>query len=129
MPADFFKSRKSAAVFKHGILKASVVFASKTGKDVDGNRVVFLDGYAGCGEYDDGQPGSPLLLSRCAEFVKDYRDVLGFFVEQDRANFDNLERVLKRRAEIPSGSCGVVRSMSISRVARNRARRIPVCLP
>jgi len=96
--ADFFKSRKSAAVFKHGILsRYPVVFASKTGKDVDGNRVVFLDGYAGCGEYDDGQPGSPLLLSRCAEFVKDYRDVLGFFVEQDRANFDNLERVLKEK--------------------------------
>jgi three-Cys-motif partner protein len=96
--ADFFKSRKSAAVFKHGILsRYPVVFASKTGKDVDGNRVVFLDGYAGCGEYEDGQPGSPLLLSRCAEFVKDYRDVVGFFVEQDRANFENLERVLKEK--------------------------------
>ncbi|MEQ4301832.1 three-Cys-motif partner protein TcmP [Plantactinospora sp. B6F1] len=95
---DFFASRRSAAVFKHGILsRYPVVFASKTGRSVEGNRVVFLDGYAGRGEYDDGQPGSPLLLSRCAEFVKGYRSVLGFFVEQNPDNFANLERVLDEK--------------------------------
>jgi three-Cys-motif partner protein len=94
----FFETRKSAAVFKHGILsRYPVVFASKTGRDVDGNRVVLLDGYAGRGEYNDGQPGSPLLLSRCAEFVKGYRQVLGFFVEQDSVNFANLQRVLEEK--------------------------------
>jgi three-Cys-motif partner protein len=71
--------------------------ASKNGKNVDGNRVVFLDGYAGRGEYKEGEPGSPLLLSRCAEFVSGYRQVLGFFVEQDPDNYANLERVLKEK--------------------------------
>ncbi|MEV5764823.1 three-Cys-motif partner protein TcmP [Micromonospora sp. NPDC052213] len=95
---DFFASKKAAAVFKHGILsRYPVVFASKTGKSVEGNRVVFLDGYAGRGEYGDGQPGSPLLLSRCAEFVKGYRNVLGFFVEQNPDNFANLKRVLDEK--------------------------------
>ncbi|MDG4784770.1 three-Cys-motif partner protein TcmP [Micromonospora sp. WMMD1102] len=92
---DFFASKRAAAVFKHGILKRyPVVFASRTGRDVAGNRVVFLDGYAGRGEYGEGEPGSPLLLSRCAEYVSTYRNVLGFFVEQDEDNFDNLRRVL-----------------------------------
>lgn len=93
--SEFFASKKSAAVFKHGILsRYPVVFASKTGANSDGNRVVFLDGYAGRGEYDDGQPGSPLLLSRCAEFVSGFRNVEGYFVEQDPENFANLQRVL-----------------------------------
>lgn len=92
---DFFATKRSAAVFKHGILKRyPVVFAAKTGM---GNPVVFLDGYAGRGEYEDGTPGSPLLLSQCADFVKGYRNVRGFFVEQDEENFANLTRVLEEK--------------------------------
>ncbi|MFC0503616.1 three-Cys-motif partner protein TcmP [Micromonospora costi] len=104
---DFFKSRKAAAVLKHGILKRyPVVFASKTGQ---GNPIVFLDGYAGRGEYEGGEPGSPLLLSRCAEFVQGFRDVLAFFVEQDPDNFVNLQEVLATkggpvRRELRQGS-------------------------
>jgi three-Cys-motif partner protein len=90
---EFFNSKQAEAVFKHGILKRyPVVFASKTGV---GNPVVFLDGYAGRGEYKDGSPGSPLLLSRAAEFLHGRRDVVGYFVEQDDENFANLERVLR----------------------------------
>jgi hypothetical protein len=56
---EFFRSRKSAAVLKHGILKRyPVVFAAKTGR---GNPVVFLDGYAGRGEYGDGEPRKRLV--------------------------------------------------------------------
>ncbi|NBE80921.1 three-Cys-motif partner protein TcmP [Micromonospora rubida] len=92
---DFFRSKKAAAVLKHGILKRyPVVFAAKTGR---GNPVVFLDGYAGPGEYRDGDPGSPLLLSQCADFVSGYRDVRGFFVEQDPENFANLSQVLAEK--------------------------------
>jgi three-Cys-motif partner protein len=96
--ADFFASKKAAAVFKHGILsRYPVVFAAKTGRTSVGKRVVFLDGYAGKGEYDDGQPGSPLLLSRCADFVASFRDAQGFFVEQDPDNYANLVRVLDEK--------------------------------
>ncbi|MFY1680293.1 three-Cys-motif partner protein TcmP [Micromonospora sp. WMMD730] len=90
---EFFRSKKAAAVLKHGILKRyPVVFASKTGQE---NPIVFLDGYAGRGEYQGGEPGSPLLLSRCAEFVQGFREVLAFFVEQDPDSFANLEEVLR----------------------------------
>ncbi|MFG1654587.1 three-Cys-motif partner protein TcmP [Micromonospora sp. NPDC049275] len=93
---DFFRSRKAAAVLKHGILKRyPVVFASKTGQ---GKPVVFLDGYAGRGEYEEeGEEGSPLLLSRCADTVRGFRSVLLFFVEKNPSNFANLERVLEQR--------------------------------
>ncbi|WP_406072942.1 three-Cys-motif partner protein TcmP [Micromonospora sp. NBC_01638] len=93
---DFFRSRKAAAVLKHGILKRyPVVFASKTGQ---GKPVVFLDGYAGRGEYEEeGEEGSPLLLSRCADTVRSFRSVLLFFVEKNPSHFANLQRVLEQR--------------------------------
>ncbi len=38
---DFFSSKKSAAVFKHGILsRYPVVFAAKTGKLATGRKVI-----------------------------------------------------------------------------------------
>ncbi|MFE0592356.1 three-Cys-motif partner protein TcmP [Micromonospora echinospora] len=93
---DFFRSRKAAAVLKHGTLKRyPVVFAAKTGQ---ANEVVFLDGYAGRGEYEDeGEEGSPLLLSRCADHVREFRKVLLFFVERDPAHFANLRQVLEQK--------------------------------
>ncbi|MFG2071704.1 three-Cys-motif partner protein TcmP [Nonomuraea maritima] len=92
---DFFRERRAAAVFKHGILKRyPVVFASKAGSRVPDRRVIFVDGYAGRGEYDDGSPGSPLLLAQGAASVKEFRNVKGIFVERDPSNFQNLERVL-----------------------------------
>jgi hypothetical protein len=68
---EFFRERRAAAVFKHGILKRyPVVFASKTGQWSKGHRVVFLDGYAGRGRYDKGEPGSPMLLAqRCRQHL------------------------------------------------------------
>lgn len=63
----FFEERQAAAILKHGILGRYVrTFCSKTGKESPGNRVVYLDGYAGQGAYDDGQPGSPILAAKTA---------------------------------------------------------------
>ncbi|HZM82926.1 MAG TPA: three-Cys-motif partner protein TcmP [Candidatus Limnocylindrales bacterium] len=95
---DFFITKKAAAVFKHGILsRYPVVFAAKAGMKVPGHRVSFLDGYAGRGCYDDGQPGSPLLLVASAERVDKFRAVRPIFVERDDDNFANLSRVLAER--------------------------------
>ncbi|MGW5704170.1 three-Cys-motif partner protein TcmP [Amycolatopsis japonica] len=89
---DFFRTRQPQAVFKHGILsRYPVVFASKTGQS---RKVVFLDGYAGRGEYKDGSPGSPLLLSRTAKRVGDFRYVTGIYVERNKADFQNLQQVM-----------------------------------
>ncbi|WP_436758514.1 three-Cys-motif partner protein TcmP [Streptosporangium sp. V21-05] len=92
---DFFREKRAAAVFKHGILKRyPPVFAAKAGFRVKDHRVVFVDGYAGRGRYEDGSPGSPLLLVRAAEFVKDYRNVTGLFVEKNPRHYAHLTRLL-----------------------------------
>lgn len=90
---DFFRERRAQPVFKHGILsRYPTVFAAKTG--LAGRRVVFLDGYAGRGKYEDDSPGSPLLLADTAKRVAGFRDVTGVYVEKDPADFANLRQVM-----------------------------------
>ncbi|MEV0066658.1 three-Cys-motif partner protein TcmP [Amycolatopsis sp. NPDC050768] len=92
---DFFRERKAQAVFKHAILsRYPVVFASKAGR---GRPVVFLDGYAGRGEYEDGTPGSPLLLAQKATRVSSFRQVRGIYVERNDEDYQNLKRVMEQQ--------------------------------
>jgi three-Cys-motif partner protein len=89
---EFFRERRAQAVFKHGILtRYPVVFASKTGWS--GRPVVFLDGYAGRGRYEDGSPGSPVLLAESAARMES-RNITGIYVERERNDFDNLIEVM-----------------------------------
>lgn len=92
----FFKHKQPAAELKHGILsRYPIIFAAKTGSSASPDqRVVFLDGYAGPGEYTDGEPGSPLLLARQAAALSRTRDVRGVFVEAKPEHVRSLERVL-----------------------------------
>lgn len=90
---EFFRERRAQAVLKHGILQRyPTIFASKTG--ARGRRVVLLDGYAGRGQYEDGSPGSPLLLARTAQRLADFRDVTCVYVEENEADFANLQQVM-----------------------------------
>jgi three-Cys-motif partner protein len=104
----FFRSRRAAAVLKHAILSGYVVpFASKTGSSSVGHRVVLVDGYAGAGRYEDGQPGSPALLARAMGTpALAGRNVECYFIEQDHATFQQLCRVL--REEDPDTRTGWV---------------------
>lgn len=90
----FFTSKRAAAVFKHATLGSYVVpFASKTGSASPGHRVVVVDGYAGAGRYDNGQPGSPALIAAVARRLRD-RSLECFFVEKDPQMFARLRAVL-----------------------------------
>lgn len=82
--SEFFGNRDSKAVLKHGLLaRYAKYFAGRAGRATNG-RVAFIDGYAGKGRYDDGNPGSPLLLATQAQGAKSFgRDVKLAFVEQD----------------------------------------------
>lgn len=93
MPANdgFFDRRRPPAAFKHGILsRYPRVFASKLGSK---GRVVFLDGYAGAGRYEDGSPASPVLFARTA-LSSQQRNVRAIFVEQDAGRCASLRAVL-----------------------------------
>lgn len=90
----FFREQEAPAVLKHGILRRyPVVFASAAGGNA--SRVVLLDGYAGRGKYEDGSPGSPMLLLGAASKTGSFRTVECVFVERDRANFTVLSEVVQ----------------------------------
>lgn len=93
---EFFHGKKAAAVLKHGILTRYVPpFVEKTGSTAADGRVVVLDGYAGPGEYEDGSPGSPLVMVKSLEKSRRTLDLL--LVEQDMETFEKLGQVLERQ--------------------------------
>ncbi len=92
---DFFESKKAAAIFKHAVLDKYVnPFVMKTGSTSTGKRVGFVDGYAGEGRYADGKEGSPALLLRKANEMRDQRIIECSFVEADKDAYASLEAVI-----------------------------------
>jgi hypothetical protein len=68
--------------------------SAKAGSVTSG-RVVFLDGYAGSGQYEDGSPGSPLLFVRAArQSAEMQRKVSAIFVEQHPDRYAQLCELL-----------------------------------
>ena len=94
---SFFTAPQAAAVLKHGILRRYLpIFATKTGSRA--GQVVYLDGYAGPGLYDDGTEGSPALALSTAEAVAGYHGratLHGHLIEQDRKAVIALARLLE----------------------------------
>jgi three-Cys-motif partner protein len=88
------RERRAAAAFKSGILsRYPAAFAARVDGWSAGRRAVFLDGYPGPGQYDDGSSGSPLLVAAQARGGGD-RAVTGIFVEGDRRAFADLRTSL-----------------------------------
>jgi len=97
MSSSFFVERKAAAILKHGILGRYLrIFCSKTGFRSPNHRVIYLDGYAGPGMYDSGEPGSPALAVATAERFADCRELYGIYVENDPALAQQLQARLER---------------------------------
>lgn len=66
-------------------------------------RMVFIDGFAGPGEYSGGEPGSPLIAlesyGRYADRIKG--EVFFLFVEEDQARMEHLKKVVKALPDLP----------------------------
>ncbi len=61
------------------------------------SRICYFDGFAGRGEYDDGTLGSPIIALTVADrFAQYYGELLLVFIEKDKDNFENLDKVLER---------------------------------
>lgn len=99
----FFDEIQAAAVLKHGVLSRYLhVFATKTGMNSPGRTVVYFDGYAGPGRYDDGRPGSPLIAAKVACQLGSQRNprrLKLFLVEKNRATADQLRTVMAAESE------------------------------
>lgn len=98
--AKFFRENKqSAAVLKHGALRRYLAkFAGMVGSTSQGNRVGFIDGYAGSGVYSDPVsgaelPGSPKIALDIATGLRD-RVLVPTFIEKGREQFESLEVVV-----------------------------------
>lgn len=67
-------------------------------------RLLFIDGFAGPGQYSKGEPGSPLIaLNSAIEHKADLSDceLVYIFIERDQDRFQHLNALLKRKS-IPS---------------------------
>jgi three-Cys-motif partner protein len=121
---DFFGQRNAQAVLKHGVLaRYAHYFAGRAGAATQG-RVAFIDGYAGEGRYEDGSPGSPLLLASQATRAEMFgREVKLAFVEQDDARRHQLQRSLEENQveadQILGGSLELVVDGLIDRYERH----------
>ena len=94
-PEEFFEEVQGAAVLKHGILRRYLaVFTGKLGSTAAGKKVIYLDAYAGPGEYEDGGEGSPALAKATAEFLSHNRNLVGIYVEKNPDNRARLEKFL-----------------------------------
>lgn len=119
-PADkatvqgFWSERRGAAALKHGVLRRYlVVYVTKTGTYAPGRRVVYFDGFAGRGRYEDGAEGSPLIAAEVAQRVakmKNPRRLECFLVEKNKSDYRRLRDVLDQEAAHigPQVRCGEV---------------------
>jgi three-Cys-motif partner protein len=91
---QFWEQQRLPGVFKHDLLRRYLpVFAGKTGSRARG--VVYLDGYAGRGRYEDGTPASAERILQIAEQQAtqgiNYRL---FFYERDSESYAALDSVV-----------------------------------
>jgi three-Cys-motif partner protein len=85
------------SVFKHTLLDRYVPqFAGMTGSRSEARRVVYLDGFAGRGRYDDGSPASPERILRIAlhQGIKGTVAWTCFFVEAEEDSAVELVQVV-----------------------------------
>lgn len=93
----FFVQKNAAAVLKHLILREYLpTYVSIVGKAAPEHLVSFFDGYAGAGQYDDGEPGSPTLAAETAKRLAEFRELRCYYVEKDRKTFLRLSEQLTK---------------------------------
>lgn len=92
---NFFSKKRPWSLLKDEILRCYLVpYVSKILRT--GNRVIIADCFAGKGQFDDGRPGSPIIIASIIENILKQNpgaDIEGVFIE--KKYFKNLEKNLK----------------------------------
>ncbi|MFD8767313.1 three-Cys-motif partner protein TcmP [Streptomyces mirabilis] len=93
----YWQGKALPSVFKHELLRRYIPpFGGMTGTQAQDRRVVYLDGYAGEGRYENGDPGSAEIAMRVASYYRTRGLRLAcYFVEQQPKSFERLQRVLR----------------------------------
>ena len=93
-------------------------------------RVRFIDGFAGPGEYWGGEPGSPLVALQAASTHAERlarRNLNFVLIEQDRSRYEHLQNLVNERqaaGEIPNNIAFSVRNGSFSEVINRGLERL-----
>lgn len=94
---SYWEGKALPSVFKHELLRRYIPpFGGMTGTQSQERRVVYLDGYAGEGRYESGEPASAEIALRVAAHHRKLGLRLScFFVEEQAKSFDRLRKVVE----------------------------------
>lgn len=94
----YWSGKSAQSVLKHAILKRYIpVFGGTMGSVYD--RVVYLDGFAGEGRYENREPGSAELIMQTAIGMQQHLRWTCVFVERDRDSAGRLKAVVEEYRE------------------------------
>ncbi|MEU9796434.1 three-Cys-motif partner protein TcmP [Streptomyces sparsogenes] len=94
----YWADKALPSVFKHDLLKRYLPqFGGMTGTQSHDKRVVYLDGYAGEGRYENGDPASAEIALRVASYLRNRPGLTleCFFSEPQAKSFDRLHEVVQ----------------------------------
>lgn len=93
---NYWQGKALPSVFKHELLRRYIPpFGGMTSTQSQSRRVVYVDGYAGEGRYEDGDPASAEIALRVAAHHRSIGlDLSCFFVEQQAKSFARLQEVV-----------------------------------
>ncbi|MEU9663472.1 three-Cys-motif partner protein TcmP [Streptomyces chartreusis] len=95
---EYWKDKALPSVFKHELLKRYLPqFGGMTGTQSHDKRVVYLDGYAGEGRYENGEPASAEIALRVASHFRARHGITleCFFTESQSKSFERLHQVVE----------------------------------
>ncbi|MER5312598.1 three-Cys-motif partner protein TcmP [Streptomyces sp. NPDC002773] len=96
---DYWADKALPSVFKHDLLKRYLPqFGGMAGTQSHDKRVVYLDGYAGEGRYENGEPASGEIALRVASHLRARAGLTleCFFSEAQAKSFDRLHEVVQQ---------------------------------
>ncbi|UDM05608.1 three-Cys-motif partner protein TcmP [Streptomyces longhuiensis] len=97
---SYWADKALPSVFKHELLKGYLAqFGGMTGSRARDKRVVYLDGYAGEGRYENGEPASAEIALQIADHHRARGLTMEcFFAESDAKSYARLLNVLEHYA-------------------------------
>lgn len=123
----YWADKALPSVFKHDLLKRYLPqFGGMTGTHSHDKRVVYLDGYAGEGRYENGEPASAEIALKVASDLRSKPGLMleCFFSEPQAKSFDRLHEVVQQyrvrgvRAHAHRGEVDGVLDQVVERAAR-----------
>ncbi|MFF9690512.1 three-Cys-motif partner protein TcmP [Streptomyces sp. NPDC014623] len=95
----YWADKALPSVFKHDLLRRYLPqFGGMTGTQSHDKRVVYLDGYAGEGRYENGEPASGEIALRVASHLRSKAGLTleCFFSEAQPKSYDRLHEVVQQ---------------------------------